>query len=721
MVLPEDNSTPRLALSLLPPLFLVLNLFLFLPVAVYQGNVEEFHVALKSILLQLLLPAAVLLVILAVAGFALRPGARMRLAAFIFATAVLVWIQGNLLVWRYGVFSGKDIEWGRYAVSGWVDSLIWIGGIALAVFFWKPVSKIAVFGSVVFISLQIASGAYSGFRNPAAWKAYAGTSEGRTPPTGLFAFSSGQNVLQIVLDGFESGFLAESIASDGDKYAKALDGFTWFDQATASFPSTQMSVPAILSGRIYENEVPTREFIRRVNRGSTVGNLLWDHGYEVDLICSPVFSFKASSSISYDVDVPYGVTQTQYDRVNGARMLDLALFRGAPQPLKRIIHNNQQWFVRRLVGRKIGKLEFSLFSHKAFLDDMIRKMSLSGSKPVYKYLHLMTMHPPILVDRDCGFAPGLPLSRKNRIAQARCALDQLAEFLAALKKAGVYDSALIVLQADHGSDAGIPLLHDDGNWIQKGLPEKPSVLASLATPLLAVKPPRAAGPLKTSEAPVELADVPMTISSLLNLPDTFPGRNVFSVEPGESRERRFIYYNWMKTNWENEYFEALDEFIISGDPRDWSSWRLARALKPPEVSFETSRIDFGIRQSNRFKRAGWGTNDKDPADGINMNWALGRSASIGVSLPADKPVVMTALVKSHPFQKAQVITVRVDRRVVGKWILDAPWIPAEYSVEIPPREGRPKVSLIEFEFSERLEPSSANGARAVQFRTITFR
>jgi hypothetical protein len=59
--------------------------------------------------------------------------------------------------------------------------------------------------------------------------------------------------------------------------------------------------------------------------------------------------------------------------------------------------------------------------------------------------------------------------------------------------------------------------------------------------------------------------------------------------------------------------------------------------------------------------------------------------------------------------------------VVGKWTLDAPWLLSERAVEIPPRRGRPKKSLIEFEFSESLEPSSPLGARAVQFRTITIR
>ncbi len=719
--MPEEKSPSRTALTLLPPLFLVLNIFLFLPVAVYQGNVEEFSVSLKSILLQLLMPAVILLAVFAAVGFVLRPYARRRMASVLFAAAVLTWIQGNLLVWRYGVFSGKDIEWGKFVTAGWVDSPLWAGGLALAVIFWKPISRIAVFGSVVFISLQIVSGVFTGVRNPDAWKAYAKEAQERVPPPGIFAFSSKRNFIQIVLDGFQSDFFREFYAENPDKYGRALDGFTWFEEATGSFPSTQMSVPAYLSGRVYQNQIPTREFIKKTNRGPTIGNLLQDEGFDVDLVVGGVFAAHAGHTISYQIDVPYGVTPAQYDRVNGARMLDLALFRCAPQPLKRLIHNDQQWVFRRLFGRDIGKLEFALFSHRAFVDDLIARMSVSREKPVYKYLHLMTMHPPILVDAAGRFTPGAPLTRENRVAQAHYAFDQILALLDKLKSAGIYDSSLIIVQADHGSDGGLSLPNRDERWVQNGLPQDPSIIASLALPMLAVKPQNAHGPLKESKAPVSLTDIPATAMALLDVKPADVGRNVFEVAPDEKRDRRFIYYDWSKTNWENEYFEDLTEFIISGNPRDWNSWRLAGFLKPPDVSYETDLIQFGSRQSNRFKRSGWGTNEKDPSDGAVVNWAQRRSASIFVSLPDDKPVTMTATIKSYPFSSPQRITIKVDHRVVGRWTLDAPWALSERSVEIPARAERPAKSVIEFEFSESLDSTSPFGARAVQFRKITFR
>jgi hypothetical protein len=721
MAVPEEKSPSKTALSFLPALFFVLNIFLFLPVAVYQGNVEEFSVSLKSILLQFLLPAAILLAVLTATGLLLRSGGRRRLASVVFVAAVLVWIQGNLLVWKYGVFSGKDIEWRKFGLPGTVDSVLWIVGIALAVIFWKKVSRLAAFGSIVFIVLQLVSGVFTGVRNPDAWKAYAGGTRDRTAPPGLFAFSAKQNVIQIVLDGFQSDFFREFLAQEPDRYGKILDGFTWFEEATGSFPSTQMSVPAFLSGQVYRNTIPTREFIKQINRGLTIGNILQDEGFEVDLVTGGVYTAHVTSTHSYQIDVPYGVTPAQYDRINGARMFDLALFRGAPQPLKRIINNSQQWVFRRMFGREAGKLEFTLFSHRAFLDDLIAKMTVSRQKPVYKYLHLMTMHPPILVDARGDFTPGAILNWNNRTAQARYAFDQILSLLEKLKSAGIYDSSLIILQADHGSDEGIPLLNNDDNWIQHNLPQKPSIIASLALPLLAVKPPNARGAFKESKAPVALTDIPATVMSFLGVKQSTDGRNVFDVAPDEKRDRRFIYYNWSKTNWENEYFEDLNEYSITGNPRDWNSWRWIGLLRPPEVSFETDTVEFGTRQSNRYKRSGWSPNEKDPVDRVPVNWALGGSASLNLAFPKDQAMTLTAVIKSHPFGSPQIVTVQVDHRTVGKWVLDAPWAAGEYSVVIPPKSTRPDKSFVEFLFSQNLAPSSPLGARAVQFRTITLR
>ncbi len=74
----------------MPALLLVLNIFLFLPFVIYQGNLEEFAISLTSILLRFLLPALVLFLILSATGLLLPSKAHQRFVSLLFMTAALV-------------------------------------------------------------------------------------------------------------------------------------------------------------------------------------------------------------------------------------------------------------------------------------------------------------------------------------------------------------------------------------------------------------------------------------------------------------------------------------------------------------------------------------------------------------------------------------------------------------------------------------------------------
>jgi len=722
MRLRESKTKPlhsgKYVLSFFPALFLTLNLFLFLPLAIYQGNLEEFDVALSAIFVQFLIPAALLLVVLTALGLILPLDGRRRFASPLFAVAVLIWIQGNLIVWKYGTLTGQNIEWKKHVLSGWVDSGLWIVVLILAVIFSRAVSKIAVSGSIIFICIQFTSGAYSIIRKPGVCKAHSSISIPRLPPQGVFEFSAQQNVLQCILDGFQSNFFKEILSRDPSKYENELDGFTFFEEATGTFPSTQMSVPAFLSGEVYKNEIPTRKFLEKIAQGRTIGNILNDHGFDVDLVTGLIFTKKARCTTRYSIAVPYGVTRQQYYRTNSAQMLDLALFRAAPQPLKRLIYNDENWLFQLLLGGGSKRLYIRLFSHRAFVDDLIQRMSVSREKAVYKYIHLMTSHPPIFVDDNCRFVPALPNNLKNRVAQARCALDQFLRLLGKLRSSGIYDSAMIILQADHGAGEEIIMVHNDGTQGKDSFPAEMPRIASLALPLLAVKPPYARGPIKISKAPVALTDLPATILSILGIREAFDGRNIFEVDQNEKRTRKFYYYDWSKTNWDNEYFDGLYEFDIAGNPYDRNSWRMVRSFDPPVVSLKTHKIDFGSPQSRRFKRSGWGGNQKDPVDGTLSTWALGESATLFLSLPKDRLVYLTARIKSKPFDNPQVITIRIDNKTVGKWILDAPWDMYEKTLIIPQDPIRPGRSTVEFLFSQHLDSTRGLGSQAVLFQWI---
>lgn len=714
----------KLASSLLPALALTSLVFLFLPLHLYQGNADEFEVPFLTILRVFAVPALALMIVLGGLAFALRGKAHRRVVALLFALASLVWIQGFFLVWKYGLLDGQGIRWYKYPWQGWVDGSVWLAVLVLAVIFFKPVHKIAAQGSIALLTVLLVSSFLTDVRQLKPSRAMEKRRDLATPQPSLFEFSPELNVIQFVLDGFQSDFFKEMAAGERERYDRVFDGFTFFVDAIGAYPTTEMSIPAFLSGSLYRNDLPAKRFLTGVFRGKTISNILFNEGYQVDFIGGPGLRYfkNADSTNFYNIAVPYGGTYEQRERFSAAVLLDLVLFRAAPHVLKRSVYHDQHWLFQRLVSANGERRELRYFSHKAFMDDLVRRMRAAAGKPVYKYIHLMTPHPPILVNENCVFQPDLPLTRETRKAQARCALEPFMSFLGRLKDLGIYDSSLIILQADHGAaqmvgmektqaDAAPMMIADDSSL---------SSMAGMALSLLAVKPPGSRGPLMTSPAQVSLTDLPATIGALLHLRTAFDGRSVFEVGPKETRKRAFFYYVWQDANWQKDYFDRLDEFVVEGSALDKASWSYLRTYHSPQSSYKKNRIVFGTADSGPFKQFGWGLNMIDSENGNSYNWALGRSASVFLSLPKNGAGRLTARMKSHPFDGPQLITVKVDGQEAGRWELTPPWEMESRTLVIPPDPGRPGVSVIEFSFSRCLSGKEDAVPYAVLFESLTL-
>ena len=106
-----------------------------------------------------------------------------------------------------------------------------------------------------------------------------------TAAENIFRYSDNDNVIHIIADGFQADVLNEILSTDvdGDRLKIAMNGFTVFNKHVGAFPHTHMSIPAILSGNIYENHIPTDDFMKSSLGGNSIISLAKQNGYEVDL------------------------------------------------------------------------------------------------------------------------------------------------------------------------------------------------------------------------------------------------------------------------------------------------------------------------------------------------------------------------------------------------------------------------------------------------------
>lgn len=686
------NMTPSLA----PILLLVSTLFLFTPASIYESNSTEFGISLLVLMKLHLLPAVLILLILAFIGVLLPRRFSTLYASLMLALGVMLWVQGNILLWRYGSLDGQDFDWTTGAWRGWVDSALWLSVLLLACVFRNRIRKATLPISLFLICLQLSTHIVTGVHRPDVWKRMDDSLTAAAPPRELFEFSTEHNVIHFVLDYFQSTVFQDIIDQDSDRYTSALEGFTFFKEATGSFPTTYMSVPAFLSGKVYGNDTPMPAFVKDTLSGLTLPNALWERGYEVDLVTGKNY-WHGHRTHAYTLAVPYVGTQEEYEHAQALLMMDLSLFRCAPHFLKQAIYNDQFWFLQRLLGTEENP-PLSPFSSKMFLDDMITKMSLTRDKPVYKYIHLYTPHAPFVLSED-----GELIDDSGAVRQATYALKQFIQFIDELKSLGIYDRSLILLHADHGSrmDPRRGDIHDK-------VTSHPitGLMMGEALPLLAIKPPQATGAMTTSVAPVELTDIPATVNSLLSMDQKFPGRSAFRIAPDEVRERRYASYTWQHNFWGRDYMPSIDQYIITGRASDPASWRWATSTWPRGVSYKRHMITFGTEDVQNFLDDGWSENDSDE---IGFNWALGESASMNVSISASRPVLLRAYIQSHPFPKPQTMSILVNDKTVGMWELGCDeW--QQYSTFIEPDEQRPDPCVLKFVFSQHAESAPTKEA-----------
>ena len=572
----------RLGTVTFPALLGPSQILLFGTGTIHATNETEFLVSfwnLAPIWIWLLVPLAA-----GLAGIGVVLPARWfpRYVAVLATAGMLLWVQGNLLVADYGLLDGSGIDLAAHAWRTPFEIGLYVGMIALAVAFGRAVTHAAPLGSALLMALQtavlllpaadFASAAPAGPGGGARWS---------LPPAALHEVSRTRNVVHIVLDMFPSQVFAGIVAADRPAFDRDWSGFTFFADHLGAFRTTKGSMPAMFSGVAYRNETAFDDFRARIERRS-VFHAFGQQGWRVRVATSYWHPYRTGDGLWYSIPAPYG-SYRDYTFSSAARMLDLSLFRHAPQVLKAGVYRDQQWLLQQWFAerRQLEQASERSFGDTRFLLDFARRLTLSAGAPVYTFLHLMSPHLPIVVDADCTYLGGpLPVD-ENYAAQARCALAGVRAVLDRLRVLGIYDRSAIVVTSDHGLLLSRPHALPDtrspaGNveWVRQ-----------YATPLLAIKPVGAEGPLKTSYAPTHITDLPATLLDLAGLPNTLGGVSALALDPAMPRERVYAHHSWGGPGSPNThtspYYDVLHLFAVDGRVTDPGAWRYRRAVFEP--------------------------------------------------------------------------------------------------------------------------------------------
>jgi len=588
MDLNQDTALKeKLTTSATVAALLALTLFLFGPVQIYLPNSGLFPYMFGKVLWKFL-PAALIALIGIFAVIALLPNTfklHRTVVALVVGVAALLWLQGNVILWNYGVLDGRDIQWSALRLRGVIDGLIWLVVIAGVLIKRDLVYNLAKKICFFLIIIQLLYSVLLIFQYPGALKTKHFT---MLDDSEQFNFSKKKNVIVMIVDGFQSDLFQQT--ANREEFKNVFDGFTYYRNSLAGFPLTRASVPYILTGKQYDNTIPFNEFVETVYfTDSSLPFILKQRGFWVDILmdCGRCF-IKDKSLISNlkEDTVPLTNGQAGY-------LFDLTLFKYLPHFAKQKVFNNQRWrFARYLKTGSNPKLDMmsrltnpvtgKLFAKEAllelfdvkFLAAMMAEKKVQREMPGFKFFHLKGVHAPFRMDENLNYKE-MTVTRPNWETLARGAVSLLDVFIKQLKELGIYDDTMIVFVGDHGHSLGqfgMGLLPGREEEAQQEGPVPRGIMGS-GIPMILVKRFGETGPMKISDSPVSLADVPNTVLTELGISGEFTGTAMFQVDPADTRSRWFNYFVWDQGSAVGKFFPPMTRYEVNGHSWLPGSWQ----------------------------------------------------------------------------------------------------------------------------------------------------
>ena len=625
----DDLKNEKVQTNLCIALLFSLTLFVFGSANLYFSNVTEFSFLFSKVWYHFF--ALALLVLIGIFVFLQKINNKYnkKITVLFFALGLLLWIQGNLLVWNYGLLDGHTIIWGEYFWNGIVDAIVWMSILAVFILKSDSLYKYIRILCVLLILVQfwgLMATVYAAPDEP-SWKFQDFSQDSQT----LYEFSSDTNVIIIILDTYQSDIF-QDIINEEEKYKDIFNGFTYYRNSVGGFPTTYPSVIHILSGKYYNNSVPIQEFIKNTTLDNSLPVILKQNGFTTSIIENNLNVIYPSHNVFDDISsqpLVGNIRSIQDTNLDDANFLTkLTLFRHIPQPLKMI------FFSKPLVPDS-GEIYPDMIMFEKFKT----QVKVGSPKPTFKVFHLRGVHNPYILNENLE-SQELPSTRSGYKSTAKAELSITHALLTNLKKQGVYNNSLIFIIGDHGSQKGsisIMGLNKSLNTNSNYTSIVSEKIISGGIPLILVKPINSTGNLSISDAPVTLADIPKTIADSYGIANNYSGESMLDNNITRERIRLFYHYDWTPDywKWDKEYLPALQEYQIQGFSWDSVSWKSTnRVFTPsgvqynlPTAYYSGTTIHFGIGgEAEPYLGSGWSR----PENGFR--WTDATSASIIFSM-----------------------------------------------------------------------------------------
>ncbi|MBQ9197607.1 MAG: hypothetical protein IJ157_10265 [Clostridia bacterium] len=512
----QKKTRRSLITLLLCALALAFTAFVFAPIEQYMLNQSEMWFNLGDIAPLSLLCFALLAALLTGIGMLLPAKARRAYTAVLLGLTVCLYLQGNFINPDYGELDGRAVRWEDYKVYAVIDTLFWIAvPVGLAAFAIKKgkLFRTAARGvAAALIVIQAVTLAAVLLTHPIENKRGSWIVSDKDQ----FMLGSEANTVMFVVDACDTTYIPRIQAEDPDAL-EPLDGFTYYSDYSGAYSKTKMGLPFTLTMHWYENDETIEDYIERCYDGVPLYAALSGAGWDIRLYTAETYMSSHMIGQAENV-ISSQLTVGSYPKLFG-KMMEFVGFRYAPHLLKPqfVFYSGEFGFYKAAEGD----------DQPYFKDNFIFQGKLSaeslrlGDGKQFIVYHINGSHLPCNMDEN-----GLNVGNWNTTAteQTKGVLRTIiGPYLEQMKALGVYDSANIIITADHGR-------FDEG----------PS------SPVMLLKPAFAHGEIQENTAMTGVADLHATLMKLCGFETE--GEAIYEIDPAAERTRRYLYYPTTRQN-----------------------------------------------------------------------------------------------------------------------------------------------------------------------------
>ena len=502
-------------------------LFLYAPLELLFTNQDEFWFD-AYILVPIMLVVFVIVCIVSVLACMLlvklgNKAYQVGLALY-FAAFIGLYIQGNFLTAGLPPLDGETIDWSRYTDERIKSLVLWVIAAAVVAVFFRKLKRqtFETLVKVVSICMTLMLGVTlltlaltnQGFEKKPSLSI---TTEN------MFQMSQDTNFIILLLDAVDGQAVSDMLKSNPE-YQDIFTDFTFYDNVMAAYPYTKHSIPFILSGQWFENEIEFVDYEIAAYAASPFFASMEEREYrmgvyEAELLLNDdgLGRFENVLPNARDVADKWAFARWQ---------VIMTGFKYAPYDLKRFCFVNPNAFNELKItpeGRTLFTPSNSDF-YRSVLDEEIDYTD----RKCFKFIHLDGGHLPFIYDENVNV-----IENGTYEGNLQACMTLTGAYLDKLKDAGVYDNSVIIVMADHGF--AWEDIHDRQN------------------PILFVKGIDEEHEFSVAGAPISFVDLQEAYQRLLS--GTY-GEAIFDWQSGDSRERRFLFHEYLNEDYMVEYMQT---------------------------------------------------------------------------------------------------------------------------------------------------------------------